>query len=164
MRLFSGRKRIEEQTSDFAAITVDLIKHKLLDHPPVEGMSLGVLDDDGREALRITISAKRCDGEILAGVFSNGEYYVTVCTEELVTFPKEMNRARVLEEINAFNRKLIMMTFALVDDDMPHLRVKTSFMCDDPERTSDQVVFFIGMLEEYLAEAYTTFSGIAVGR
>ena len=163
-----GRKRRQQarrKEENWAMETITIIKHKLLEDPPFRDVQIGLIDDEGREVLRLDVPTERC-GDLMIIVAPVQELHVSVLAESLVCFPDNVDRRKVLETINEFNRKLVHMTFVLVDDIEgmpPFLRMKTTFMCDAPNRTADQAIFMISMLPEYLEEAYTTFSAIAKG-
>ena len=161
-----GRKRKQAkpaQEGNWSAETVTIIKNKLLEDPPYRDMQIGLIEDEGREVLRLDIRGEHC-GDQMVFVAPTQEFHVSVIVESIISFPKGMDRLRVLEKINECNRQVVHMTFVLVDDIKgmpPFLRMKSSFMCDAPNRTADQTIFFISMVDDYLAEVRAEFKGLA---
>jgi|GEM_PF-5126198 len=161
-----GRKKKQAkpaQEENWAAETITIIKNKLLEDPPYRDMQIGLIEDEGREVLRLDIRGEHCE-DLMVFVAPTQEFHVSVIVESIISFPNGMDRLRVLEIINECNRKLVHMTFVLVDDIKgmpPFLRMKTSFLCDAPNRTADQTIFFISMLDEYLAEVCAEFKDLA---
>lgn len=149
----------ESYIGNWAQATVELVKQKLLAEP-IEGMKLGVSEnDDGSEILHVILPTEEC-GEMTALLMSNEELSVTLGIERFVVFPKNISRELALQKANEFNRKLLFFTYILIDDDEPYIRVKSSFMCSEPDVTSDEIIAMVSMLNVYCAEAYAEFTGL----
>lgn len=150
----------EEETENWAAETIEIVKQKLL-AAPLEKMILGVSEkDDGTEMLHITSSADNGE-EVTVLLATNQELMVTLAVEEFVVYPDDVDRLPIYELINAFNRKLVLLTHMLIEDeDKPYIRIKASIMCPDPEMASEQVLYLIDVFKTHYSETHDIFMSV----
>ena len=132
--------------------TIEIVKQKLMEDPPFEGMILGVsLKEDESEILHISFPVES-RGEMTVMLMTNQEMMVTLGIDDLIVFDGKINRLEILEKINMLNRHHVFFTHMLIDDDIPHIRVKTCVMCPDPVLAAKQIIYLIDMMRIHCTE------------